>query len=113
VVIGVLYSVAFDPLLALLSGWSVIARAVVAVLLMAPLAFFMGMPFPLALRELEEPLVPWAWGINGCASVVSPALATLLAIDLGFTVVLWFALALYVAVPAWFPRTGGMGGMDM
>ena len=104
-VIGVLYSVAFDPLLALLSGWSVIARAVVAVLLMAPLAFFMGMPFPLALRELEEPLVPWAWGINGCASVVSPALATLLAIDLGFTVVLWFALALYVAVPAWFPRT--------
>jgi hypothetical protein len=104
-VIGVIYSVAFDALLALLSGWSVIARAVVAVLLMAPLAFFMGIPFPLALRELEEPLVPWGWGINGCASVVSPALATVLAIDLGFTVVLWLALALYAAIPAWFPRT--------
>ena len=104
VVIGALYSVAFDPLLAQLSGGSMIARAAVAVLLIAPLAFFMGMPFPLALRELEEPLVPWAWGINGCASVVSPALATLLAIDLGFTTVLLFALALYLAVPAWFPR---------
>ena len=104
VVVGALYSVAFDPLLALLNGWPMIARATVAVLLLTPLAFFMGMPFPLALRELDEPLVPWAWGINGCASVVSPALATLLAIDLGFTVVLWFALALYVVVPAWFPR---------
>lgn len=104
VVIGALYSMTFDPLLALLSGGPMIVRAAVAVLLITPLAFFMGMPFPLALRELEEPLVPWAWGINGCASVVSPALATLLAIDVGFTVVLWFALALYLALPAWFPR---------
>jgi len=104
VIIGALYSVTFDPLLTLLGHWPLIARAAVAVLLLAPLAFFMGMPFPLALRELDEPLVPWAWGINGCASVISPALATLLAIDLGFTFVLWCALALYLAVPVWFPR---------
>lgn len=102
--LGVLYSVLFDPLLASFSGWPLIARAGAAVLLLAPLAFLMGVPFPLALRELEEPLVPWAWGINGCASVVSPALATLLAIDLGFTVVLWLALALYLLVLAAFPR---------
>jgi hypothetical protein len=102
--IGALYSVLFDSLLALLSGWSLMTRAAVAVMLLAPLAFFMGMPFPLALRELDEPLVPWAWGINGCASVVSPALATLLAIDLGFTLVLWIALALYLVVPSAFPR---------
>ena len=60
----------------------------------------MGLPFPLALRELDEPLVPWAWGINGCASVVSAALATLLAVDFGFSAVLWIALALYVAAYA-------------
>jgi hypothetical protein len=64
----------------------------------------MGMPFPLALRELDEPLVPWAWGINGCASVVSAALATLLAVDFGFSAVLWIALALYVLVLAAFPQ---------
>jgi hypothetical protein len=104
IILGALYAVIFDSLLALLGGWSLIARAAVAVLLLAPLAFFMGMPFPLALRELEQPLVPWAWGINGCASVVSPVLATLLAIDLGFTVVLWLALVLYAVVPAAFPR---------
>lgn len=104
VVIGALYSVAFDPLLAALGGTPLMVRAAAAALLLAPLAFLMGAPFPLALRELPEPLVPWAWGINGCASVVSPALATLLAIDLGFTVVLWFALALYLLVLAVFPR---------
>ncbi len=104
IVLGALYSVIFDPLLASLSGWPLIARAGAAVLLLSPLAFLMGAPFPLALRKLEEPLVPWAWAINGCASVVSPALATLLAIDLGFTVVLWLALALYLLVLAAFPR---------
>jgi hypothetical protein len=69
----------------------------------------MGMPFPLALRELDEPLVPWAWGINGCASVVSATLATLLAVDFGFSAVLWIALALYVSVLAVFPRRRGPG----
>ncbi len=103
--LGVLYSVIFDPLIAALSGWPLIARAGVAVLLLAPLAFLMGAPFPLALRQLEEPLVPWAWAINGCASVVSPALATLLAIDLGFTVVLSIALALYLVILSVFPQT--------
>lgn len=104
VLLGALYAFAFDPLLALLHGWPLGARAAAAALLLAPLAFFMGAPFPLALRELDQPLAPWAWGINGCASVVSPVLATLLAIDLGFTVVLWLALALYLLILPVFPR---------
>lgn len=104
VLLGILYAVAFDPLLALLGAWPVGARAAAAAFLLAPLAFFMGAPFPLALRELEQPLAPWAWGINGCASVVSPALATLLAVDYGFTVVLCLALALYLLILAVFPR---------
>lgn len=55
------------------------------------------------LRELDEPLVPWAWGINGCTSVVSAALATLLAVDFGFSAVLWCSLALYAVTPLVFP----------
>ena len=80
------------------------ARIAISALLIAPLAFLMGMPFPLALRELDAPLVPWAWGINGCASVASPVLATLLAVDIGFTAVLGAGLALYALTPAAFPR---------
>jgi hypothetical protein len=94
----------FDTLIAGLAAWPTVARAVAAAALLAPLSFCMGLPFPLALRELEQPLVPWAWGINGCASVVSAALATVLAVDFGFSVVLWVALALYVLVVATFPQ---------
>ena len=101
--LGFLHSVIFDPLLAALAGRPVAACAAVAVVLLAPLAFLMGMPFPLAIRGLEEPLVPWAWGINGCASVVSPALATLLAIDIGLTGALWLALLVYALIPVAFP----------
>lgn len=102
--LGVLYAFTFDAFLALLAAWPIGARAALGALLIAPLAFFMGAPFPLAVRELEPPLVPWAWGINGCASVVSPALATLLAIDFGLTAVLWAALAHYLLTLALFPR---------
>jgi len=104
VLLGACYSVVFDTLIAAQAAWPAAARAVVGAGLLAPLAFCMGMPFPLALRELDEPLVPWAWGINGCASVVSATLATLLAVDFGFRVVLWLALALYGCIVWVFPR---------
>jgi hypothetical protein len=104
VVLGVVCGVVFDTLIEAIATWPTAARAVVAAMMLAPLAFCMGLPLPLALRELDEPLVPWAWGINGCASVVSAALATLLAVDLGFSAVLWIALGLYVLVLAVFPR---------
>jgi hypothetical protein len=81
-----------------------VLKIAAAAALISPLAYLMGMPFPLALIELDAPLVPWAWGINGCASVASPVLATLLAVDLGFTAVLCVALVLYVATLAVFPR---------
>ena len=58
----------------------------------------MGMPFPLGLAQVAKQapdLIPWAWGINGCASVLSAILATILAIHFGFTVVVGLALALY------------------
>ena len=104
-VIGAVLAFAFDPLLAQFDHWPLAAKIAISAGLISPLAFLMGMPFPLALREIDPPLVPWAWGINGCASVVSPVLATLLAVDLGFTAVLCVALVLYAATLAVFPRT--------
>jgi uncharacterized membrane protein len=81
-------------------------KILITILLIAPLAFFMGMPFPMALAGLAKhanQFVPWAWGINGCASVISAVLATLLAIHFGFTAVILFALILYTAVVFVFP----------
>jgi hypothetical protein len=79
------------------------ARIAISAALIAPLAFFMGMPFPLGLASVEAGdarLVPWAWGINGCASVTGAVLATLLAIHVGFTSVVILALVLYGAAAA-------------
>jgi len=73
-------------------------KMVVSVVLIAPMAFFMGMPFPIGLNRLADSapdFIPWAWGINGFASVMSASLATLLAIEFGFTVVVLLAIGLY------------------
>ena len=71
----------------------------VSVFLIAPLAFLMGMPFPLGLSLVSHRCpswIPWAWGINGCASVISAILATLLAIHFGFVFVVFVAVLLYL-----------------
>jgi hypothetical protein len=80
-------------------GESDVLRISVALMAIAPLAFCMGLPFPLGLRYAASNapgFIPWAWGINGFASVISATLATLLAIALGFTAVLLMALVFYV-----------------
>lgn len=60
-------------------------RAAIAVPLLAPLAFAMGMPFPLGLRFLapDRAGLAWAWAANGFASVVAAPLAALVALELG------------------------------
>jgi hypothetical protein len=74
------------------------ARAGLALLIIAPLAFVMGMPFPLGIRLLTgtaEAEIPWAWGINGCLSVVSTLLATVIAVEMGFAWVMILAALAY------------------
>ena len=81
-------------------------KIAIAVLMLGPLAFSMGMPFPLALTRVgaETPdLIPWAWAVNGCASVIAAVLATLLAIHFGFAAVVLTALILYGFAAAAFP----------
>jgi L-cystine uptake protein TcyP (sodium:dicarboxylate symporter family) len=50
--------------------------------------------------NMTSSLVPWAWGINGCASVLSAILAILLAMSLGFSAVLLIAIGLYLVAAA-------------
>ena len=79
-------------------GNSDLVKILMSVALIAPLAFAMGMPFPLGLKRVAEiapDFIPWAWGINGYASVISAVLATLLAIEFGFTFVILLALVIY------------------
>ncbi len=82
-------------------------RCAVAILVVAPLAVLMGLPMPLALSRLERAqpaLIPWAWGINGFASVLAAPLATVIGMTWGFTAAGAAALALYVIAAAVFAR---------
>jgi hypothetical protein len=66
-----------------------------------PAGFLMGIPFPFGIKALGERnprLIPWAWAINGCCSVVGPLCAILLAMASGFRdVLLMGALAYFLA----------------
>jgi len=86
-----------------LVGFSQLWRIVFGLAITGPLAFFMGVPFPTGLRALgasRGPLVPWAWGVNGFASVTGAVLGTFLAISVGFTILAGIALACYLTAAA-------------
>jgi len=79
-------------------------RVAGAVLVLLPPGFLMGIPFARGLTAIrsDPELVPWAWAINGSASVISAVVASLLALSFGFRWVLWTGAALYAL--AWLTR---------
>jgi spermidine synthase len=96
-------------------------RLVISGLLLVPLGFAMGMPFPTGLRALaagsngwvpgrvgENNAVEWAWAMNAAASVLGSVLAMVIAIQFGLTVTLACGVAAYllalVLVPALHPQ---------
>lgn len=98
--IALVYLLLLPELLGRLVGLPDVFKIGLSLIIIAPLAFFMGMPFPIGLGRVAEEaadFVPWAWGLNGYASVASTSLATLLAIEFGFAMVILSALGLYVA----------------
>jgi hypothetical protein len=105
-IVSLSYLFLLGPLFEQLGQLAMTYKFMISTLLIAPLAFFMGMPFPLAISALKQQasnLIPWAWGINGYASVISAGLATLIAIDLGFSVVILIAIILYASILVAFP----------
>jgi spermidine synthase len=103
--ITLIYIIAFPYMTDYIMGMPEPARIGAAIALAAPLAFAMGMPFPLGLagtRHNDPQLMPWAWGINGCASVLSAILAILLSIEIGFSGVMLSAISFYAL--AWMSQ---------
>jgi hypothetical protein len=104
-----LYTFGLRPVLQLSMGWPLGIKAVGVSLLLAPPAFFMGMMFPFGLRRLsagDARQIPWACAIDSCLSVSATAMATLLALDAGFTAVMLVAVAAYGTVALAGPRLG-------
>jgi hypothetical protein len=77
-------------------------RVLISVLLISPVGFAMGMPFPTGLLLLERIMpasVRWAWAINAASSVMGSAAAMFLAIYVGLQLTLVIGGLFYLA--AW------------
>jgi spermidine synthase len=95
-------------------GFAFGIRLLVSAVLLIPLGFLMGMPFPTGLRALaaipsvavpgldtalqsEDNGVEWAWAMNAAASVLGSVLAMVVAIQFGLTVTLGCGVASYLS----------------
>jgi len=69
-------------------------KLLISALVLAPLGFLMGMPFPTGLRLVKT--VEWAWALNAAASVLGSVMAMIIAIHFGLTVTLLCAAVAYL-----------------
>ncbi len=75
-------------------------RVLITILALAPLGLALGIPMPTGIRILAQrapELIPWAWGVNGAASVLGSVGAIALAMVWGFDQALLLAALLYLA----------------
>lgn len=106
-VILALYGLFLDRVLDLVGAYPYGLRLLFSFVLIAPPAFLMGFPMATAMGWLaklrKEPMFLWAWGINGCFSVIGAALVPIVATSFGLGAVLWTAAAAYlIAIPAFY-----------
>jgi spermidine synthase len=97
----------FDPILGVIGEWPYVLRVATCILLVAPVAFLMGFPFPTGMGMLsklgKERFFLWAWGINGTFSVVGAVAVPIVNVIFGQQVLILAAAAAYLlALPAFF-----------
>ncbi len=91
------------PVLAAGVGLPLALKFAIAVAMISPAGFVMGMPFPTALKRLEEwhkPSVRWAWSLNAAASVLGSVGSLVCGIYLGLVQTLLAGGLLYLAALA-------------
>jgi hypothetical protein len=119
VIVTLLADVFFLPSrLAFLVGLAFGYRLAVSAVILVPLGFVMGMPFPTGLRALavgskpgapqsSENLVEWAWAMNAAASVMGSVLAMVIAIQFGLTITLACGAGAYLCALLLTPTLPG------
>jgi hypothetical protein len=85
----------FTPLTRSLAVLPMMPRILVSILLIAPLGFFMGMPFPRGTAKVGE-LVDWGFAVNGAAAVLGSATIMLVSFAWGFNAALLVGGASYL-----------------
>jgi hypothetical protein len=105
--VGLVQVWTLTPVAAWAGSFPTAGRCLIAVVVIFPLALLMGFPMPSALARLNRgapSLVPWAWGVNGFASVLAAPLATIVGMAVGFRSAALIAVGLYVVAAAVYAR---------
>jgi predicted membrane-bound spermidine synthase len=109
-VLSIVYIFLIPTVFNQLLGLALALRLLVMVVMLVPLGFLMGFPFPLGIRALKEAemdrYIPWMWGINGVGSVLGSAFTIVIAISLGFAQALLLGAICYLFVFIAFIRHG-------
>ena len=95
----VLMSIVLSAVIPHLLGLALPLRIMLGILVISPVAFLIGMPFPLGLTvvgRLSPGWVSWAWAINSFTTVLGTLLAVLLSMHFGFHKVFLSAAFLYL-----------------
>jgi hypothetical protein len=106
---GALTPIAIRPLWSLSTPW----RIAIAVAVLVPVGFAMGMVFPRGLemvRSRAPAATPWLWAVNGVASVLGSLAAVLVSISAGISTAFWSGVAAYVVAAAAALWMGGRIG---
>ena len=93
------YGFLLTAIIAGMSQYPLTVKITFSFLLLAPTGLLMGLPFPLGITVLGSAaprLIPWAWAVNGCFSVLAPILAIMLALSAGFRFVLLSGAVMYL-----------------
>jgi hypothetical protein len=102
-VTSLLFGMLSGPLSELLLGLPLPLRCAIAVILILPLGFLLGTPFPSGLRlfsDADSNRVPLIWALNGTASVAGSIAAAIFAKSFGFSVVLGIGALIYLGAAA-------------
>ena len=93
----ILTVVGFELLAAHILKLSAALRYFIAILLLLPVGFLMGLPFPLGMRYILNSPVQraYAWSVNGCASVLSSVIAAQVAVSFGIPLIAAGAVLTY------------------
>ena len=111
------YGLFLGPVLDWIGAYPYALRLCFCFALIAPPAFLMGFPMSTAMTWLtrlnKDHMFVWAWGINGCFSVVGAAAVPIVATGFGLAAVLGVSgVAYLIAIPTFFavlqpPRSSG------
>jgi hypothetical protein len=103
------YSSTFQVLFKRLIGFDLVPKMFLAFILIFPLGFLMGFPFPTGIRLLDrtdKQLIPWAWATNAFSSVVNSIAALMIAFWGGYDRVLVLAAIGYLIAPLFLGFSG-------